>query len=78
MKLLWHDRTTIQKIIAISAVVCALSFGLCSSVVTAGIISDRWLRLSYILFSICTPIVILPFALTLGLYAWDQSRPKRK
>jgi len=73
-----HNRTAIQKIVAISAAVCILSFGLCSAGIFASLRSDRWLRLSHILFRICTPTVILSFALTLGLYSWDQFRPKRK
>jgi|HubBroStandDraft_6_1064221.scaffolds.fasta_scaffold2612916_1 hypothetical protein len=78
MKLPWHNQTTIQKIIAISAAVCILSFGLCSVGIFASLRSDRWFRLAPALARICAPTVILSFALTLGLYAWDQFRPKRK
>lgn len=73
-----HNRTAIQKAMAINGAVCILSFGLCSAGLIAANRDDRWLKLSQILFGFCGTVASVSFALTLGLYCWDQFRPKRK
>lgn len=78
MKLPWHDRSGIQKAIAICAAICIVSFGLCSAGLMAANRDDRWLKLSQMLFGICGSAAILSFALALFLYAWNEVRRTRK
>lgn len=73
-----QNRTAIQKIIAISAAVCILSFGLCSAGVFASLRSDRGFRVAPVLIGISSRTVVVSFILAVGLYIWDQFRSQRK
>ena len=78
MKSTSQNRTAIQKIIAVSAAVCILSFGLCSAGIFASLRSDLGFRWAPVVVGISSRAVVLSFILAVGLYVWDKFRSKRK
>ena len=74
----WHNKTGIPKAIAVSATLCILCFGLCSTGLLTTVSNRQWPTALIAMFAVSGDLAVISFIVMLILLAISGYQRKRR